>query len=70
MCSLNRNTVKFSGKYVRSTGTSADNGSSCTECSGIWSLCTTKTKFHDTAASSIVNTRSLCCDETLVVDNI
>ena len=71
MCSENRNVKHLAGQYVGSTGTSADHCRSGTEDSGVRTLGTAKTEFHDGIALGCV--AYTCClggNKTLMVHNV
>jgi len=71
MCSENRNVKHLAGQYVGSTGTSADHCSSGTEDSGVRTLGTAKTEFHDgIALSCVAYTCCLSGNKTLMVHNV
>ena len=71
MRSLDRNVKKLSGKHIGSADAAADHGSAGTVNTGIWTLCTAKSEFHDTVSAGRMNdTCRLCGDQALMIDNI
>ena len=70
MGSFYRNIKHLSAEYIGSTDTACDHGSSCAVSTGISSLGTAETEFHNAIAlCSVDNTLCFSCDQTLVVDN-
>ena len=71
MSSKDRNIKTFTSKYIRSTITTTDHGSTGTISTSIRSLSTSKSEFHNTTSTSSINyTRSLRSDQTLMIDDI
>ena len=71
VCAKYGNVEHLACKYIGGAGTSADHSGACTINTGIRSLCTTKTKFHDSISSRCVaDAGCLGSNKTLMIDDV
>ena len=71
MGSHDRDIKHLAGKHIRCADTSADHSGSGSIKSGIRSLSTAETKFHDTVSlCRMDNTGCFCRDQALMIDDI
>ena len=71
VCAKYGNVEHLACKYIGGAGTSADHSGACTINTGIRSLCTAKTKFHDSISSRCVaDTGCLGSNKTLMIDDV
>ena len=71
MGTFDRNVENLSGKYIGSTTAAADDSSAGTVNTGIRSLCTTQTKFHDTVIlRCVADAGCFGSNQTLMVHDI
>ena len=68
--SFDRNIKHLTGQYIGSSDTASDHCGTGTVGSGIRSLCTSESEFHNAAAGSINHTGCFGTYQTLMINNI